>query len=350
MSIHIALAGATGYAGGEILRLLLLHPAYHRGDLTIGSLCAHSQAGRDVAEVMPHLGQLAARKLSEITAEALAGHDVVFLALPHGHSAAVAQQLPAHVLVIDCSADFRIQDPTAWEDYYGTPHAGAWPYGLPELPGQRETIASTRRVAVPGCFPTAFTLAAYPALQGGLVEPNFDVVAVTGLSGAGKKAAVEFSGSESIGNLRAYSPGGTHRHTPEMIQNLAELAPGVTVSFTPILAPMTRGILATVSAPLAGGAAAAEVEDLARCAYTKAYAAEPFCHLLPSGVQPQVGQVVGANFAHIQVHVDAVARRLIMTCAIDNLVKGTAGAAVQCLNLALGWEETAGLKSTAVVP
>ncbi len=352
MSIHVALAGATGYAGGEILRLLLAHPAYRRGDLTIGSLCAHSQAWACVAEALPHLPELADRTLEDTTVETLSGHDVVFLALPHGHSAALAQQLPDEVLVIDCAADFRLQDPAAWDTYYGTEHTGSWPYGLPELPGHREAIAAARRVAVPGCFPTAVTLGAFPALQGGIVEPNFDVVAVTGLSGAGKKAAVAFSGSETIGNVKVYSPGGTHRHTPEMVQNLSEITAGVTVSFTPVLAPMTRGILATVTAPLAADAAedAAAVEDAVRRAYAAAYADEAFCQLLPQGAQPQVKHVVGSNFAQIQVHVDAVARRLIMTCAIDNLIKGTAGAAVQCLNLALGWEETAGLNGTAVLP
>ena len=352
MSIHVALAGATGYAGGEILRLLLSHPAYRRGDLTIGSLCAHSQAGAPVAEALPHLAELADRTLEDTTVETLAGHDVVFLALPHGHSAALAQQLPEDVLVIDCAADFRLKSPDAWADYYGTDHAGSWPYGLPELPGHREEISAARLVAVPGCFPTAVTLAAFPALQGGIVEPSFDVVAVTGLSGAGKKAAVAFSGSETIGNVKAYSPGGTHRHTPEMVQNLSELVPGVTVSFTPVLVPMTRGILATVSAPLAADVPqdAAAVADAARRAYVAAYADEAFCQLLSEGVQPQVKHVVGSNFAQIQVHVDAGARRLIMTCAIDNLTKGTAGAAVQCLNLALGWEETAGLTGTSVLP
>ncbi len=347
MTISVAVAGASGYAGSEILRLLLNHPAYHVGQIVIGALTGNSTAGTSIGELLPHLPQLRDRRVEETSPDALAGHDVVFMALPHGHSAALGQALGEETVVIDCAADFRLRDAAEWEHYYGSAHAGHWPYGIPEMPGQREQLRGTRRVAVPGCFPSAVTLGALPAVATGLITPELTVVAVTGVSGAGKKAAVAQLGAETMGNLRAYSPGGTHRHTPEIIQNLSTYTDApVTVSFTPVLAPLPRGILATATAPLAPGVDAAQV----RAAFEDFYRDEPFCLLLPEGQQPQTQHVVGTNMVHIQAHVDSRARRLVMTSALDNLCKGTAGAAVQCLNLALGLEETAGLPQAAVAP
>ena len=341
----VAVAGASGYAGGEILRLLLGHPSYLRGDLEIGTLTAGSNAGSTLGEHHPHLLPLADRILAPTTVEELAGHDVVFLGLPHGNSAAIANALPESTVIIDCGADFRLQDATDWEKFYGTEHAGTWPYGLPELPGAREKLANATRIAVPGCYPTASSLALAPAVAAGIIEPNVDIVAVSGTSGAGKSLKVNLLGSEVMGSVRAYSVGGTHRHTPEIKQNLSAVAgKDVTVSFTPVLAPMPRGILATCTAPTTVTA------EEARAVYEKAYADEPFVHVLPEGRYPQTSSVVGSNAVVIGVTVDAEAGRLVVIAAIDNLTKGTGGGAVQAMNLALGLAETDGLSTIGVAP
>jgi N-acetyl-gamma-glutamyl-phosphate reductase len=340
--IRVAVAGASGYAGGEVLRLLLAHPG-----VEIGALTAGSNAGETVGALQPHLTPLADRVLADTTVGALAGHDVVFLALPHGQSAALARVLPDATVVIDCGADFRLEDPAQWEQFYGGPHAGAWPYGLPELPGQRERLRGARRIAVPGCYPTVSTLALAPAVSSRLVTPDVVVVAASGTSGAGKAAKPNLLGSEVMGNASAYGVGGTHRHTPEIVQNLGHLTDDpVTVSFTPLLVPMPRGILATCSAPLTTGATADEVRE----AYLKAYDAEPFVTVLPEGRWPQTKAVHGSNACHLQVTVDHAAGRLVAVGAIDNLTKGTAGGAIQSMNLALGLDETLGLTAVGVAP
>jgi N-acetyl-gamma-glutamyl-phosphate reductase len=341
----VAIAGASGYAGGEILRLLLGHPAYADGRLRIGALTAAASAGTHLAEHHPHLLPLDDRVLEATTVEVLAGHDVVFLALPHGHSAELAEQLGPDTLIVDCGADFRLTDAGAWERFYGSPHAGSWPYGLPELPGGREALQNTKRIAVPGCYPTAALLALLPAVAADLVEPAVTVVAVSGTSGAGRAAKVDLLGAEVIGSARAYNIAGAHRHTPEIAQGLRTVTDrDVTVSFTPVLIPTSRGILATCTARTT--ASTSEI----RAAYEKAYAAEPFVHLLPEGRLPKTGAVVGSNAAQIAVAVDPDAGVLVALCAIDNLVKGTGGAAVQSMNLALGWPETEGLSTVGVAP
>ncbi|NMB23565.1 MAG: N-acetyl-gamma-glutamyl-phosphate reductase [Corynebacterium sp.] len=347
MTIKVAVAGASGYAGGEILRLLLGHPAYASGELEIGALTAASTVGSTVAELMPHLPQLADRVIEDTTKEVLAGHDVVFLGLPHGFSAEIANQLGPDVTVIDCAADFRLTNAADWSKFYGSEHAGSWPYGIPEMPGHREQLRGSKRVAVPGCFPTGATLALLPAVQADLIEPDISVVSITGVSGAGKKASVPLLGSETMGSLKAYNTSGKHRHTPELTQNLKEVTDkDVTISFTPVLAPLPRGILTTATAPLIDGV----TQEQARKVYEGFYADEPFVLVLPEGVQPQTQNVVGSNMCHVQIEVDTVARKVLVTSAIDNLTKGTGGAAVQCMNLALGFEETAGLPRTGVAP
>ncbi|MXG90765.1 N-acetyl-gamma-glutamyl-phosphate reductase [Nocardioides flavescens] len=338
----VAVAGASGYAGGELLRLLLGHP-----HVEIGALTGASNAGERLGTLQPHLVPLADRVLQETSLETLSGHDVVFLALPHGQSGAIAAELGDDVLVVDCGADFRLADPALWERFYGGTHAGTWPYGLPELPGAREALRGTRRVAVPGCYPTVSTLVLAPAVQQGLVAPDVVVVAASGTSGAGKAAKPHLLGSEVMGNVSAYGVGGTHRHTPEIIQNLSALTDQtVSVSFTPVLVPMSRGILATASAPLVDGVGADDV----RAAYEKAYGDEPFVHLLPEGLWPQTQSVTGSNAVHLQVTVDEDARRMVAVGAVDNLSKGTAGAAVQCMNLALGLDEGTGLTTIGLAP
>jgi N-acetyl-gamma-glutamyl-phosphate reductase len=340
---RVAVAGASGYAGGEVLRLLLGHPG-----VEIGALTGASNAGEPLGALQPHLVPLADRVLEPTGPDTLAGHDVVFLGLPHGQSGELAAQLGDDVLVIDCGADYRLTDPAAWEAFYGGEHAGSWPYGLPELPGQRDVLRQATRVAVPGCYPTVSTLTIAPAVAAGLVEPDVVVVAASGTSGAGKAAKPHLLGSEVMGNASAYGVGGTHRHTPEIVQNLSGIGAGgpVSVSFTPLLVPMPRGILATCSAPLTGDLTADEAHE----AYAKAYAEEPFVHVLPPGQWPQTKAVTGSNAVHVQVTVDPAARRLVAVGAVDNLAKGTGGAAVQCMNLALGLDEGLGLTTVGVAP
>lgn len=342
MTFSVAVAGASGYAGGEVLRLLLGHP-----EAQIGALTGGSNAGEKLGTLQPHLVPLADRVLQPTTPETLAGHDVVVLGLPHGQSGPLAQALGDDTVVIDCGADFRLQDAALWEQFYGGEHAGSWPYGLPELPGQRARLTGARRIAVPGCYPTVSTLTLVPALAAGLVEPDLVVVAASGTSGAGKAAKSHLLGSEVMGNASAYGVGGAHRHTPEIVQNLSGVTGGdVRVSFTPTLVPMSRGILATCSAPLARDLSTEE----AHAAYVTAYADEPFVHVLPPGQWPQTQSVIGSNSVQVQVAVDASARRLVAVGVVDNLAKGTGGAAVQCLNLALGLDETTGLSTVGLAP
>lgn len=343
--IRIAVAGATGYAGGEILRLLLGHPAYAQGRLTIGSLTAASSAGSTLGEQHPHLTLLAQRVIEPTDLDVLSGHDVVFLGLPHGHSATLAEQLDPNTVIIDCGADFRLTDAAAWERFYGSAYAGSWPYGLPELPNHRDRLRSARRIAVPGCYPTAALLALAPAVAEDLIEPAVTVVAVSGTSGAGRAAKTDLLGAEVIGSARAYNIGGVHRHTPEIAQGLRAVSDReVSVSFTPVLIPTSRGILATCTARTRAPLSAL------RAAYEKAYDAEHFIYFMPEGQLPRTGAVIGSNAAHIAVAVDEAAETFVAIAAIDNLVKGTAGAAVQSMNLALGWPEAEGLSVVGVAP
>ena len=343
MTISVAVSGASGYAGGEVLRLLSNHP-----DVTIGAITAHSNAGQRLGELAPHLHSLADRILVETTVEQLRGHDVVFLALPHGASAEIAAQLPADTLVIDAGADHRLESPEAWEKFYGSSHAGTWPYGLPELPGARDLLAGAKRIAVPGCYPTSVQLALVPGFAADLLEPDdVVVVAASGTSGAGKSAKVNLIGSEVMGSMNPYGVGGSHRHTPEMEQGLSKAAGvPVTISFTPTLAPMPRGILTTATARVKPGVDA----DMLRAAWTAAYKDEPFVHVLPEGQWPATSSVMGSNHAQIQLAFDPHANRVIVSAVIDNLTKGTAGGAVQSMNIALGLKETAGLALEGVAP
>jgi N-acetyl-gamma-glutamyl-phosphate reductase len=339
--LKAAVAGASGYAGGEVLRLLLGHP-----DVEVGSVTAGSNAGELLGTLQPHLLPLADRVLEETTVEVLTGHDVVFLALPHGQSGELARALPEETVVVDCGADFRLTDPQEWDTFYGGDYAGSWPYGLPELADQRSRLTGSRRVAVPGCYPTVSTLALAPAVAAGIVDASgIVVVAASGTSGAGKAAKPHLLGSEVMASASAYGVGGSHRHTPEITQNLRLLTESeVRVSFTPLLVPMPRGILATCSAPTTADA------DQAYATYDKAYADEPFVHLLPPGQWPQTKSVTGSNAVHLQVTVDATAGRLVAVAAVDNLAKGTGGAAVQCMNLALGLPEATGLTTVGLAP
>ena len=345
MTIKVAVAGASGYAGGEILRLLCGHPRVATGELEIGALTAGGNAGTRLGDHHKNLIPLSARVLQETTAEVLAGHDVVFLGLPHGQSAVIADALPPSTIIIDCGADFRLGDSAEWTHYYGGDHAGTWPYGMPELPGNREALSSTTRVAVPGCYPTVSILSLLPALASGLVDSRVNVVAMSGASGAGRSPKVNLLAAEVIGSVRAYGVGGAHRHTPEITQALSDAAnTPVDVSFTPVLVPTTRGILATCTARTTA------TEQQLRDAYEKAYADEPFVHVLPAGQFPETGSIIGSNAVLIGIAVDERTGTFTAVGVVDNLTKGTGGAAVQSMNLAVGFTETEGLSVVGVAP
>jgi len=354
MGVRVAVAGASGYAGGELLRLIAAHP-----DLELGPVTAGSNAGAPVTAVHPHLAEFADRTFEETDPDRLASADLVFLALHHEQSAAIAARLPAEVAVIDLSASFRLSDPGNWTAFYRTEHAGRWVYGLPELPGAREQIVAARRVAAPGCYATAIILALTPLLASGVAEPDdVVVVAASGTSGAGRTPTQSLLATEVMGSVSAYQAAGVHRHTPEIEQAFAEAA-GVaaTVSFTPLLAPMPRGILATCTARLAPAAAASPAAPRGtaapgapREALASAYASEPFIHVLPEGHWPSTASTAGSNAVHLQAAADAHAGRAVVVAALDNLVKGAAGQAVQIANLMLGLPEAAGLTANGVAP
>lgn len=343
MTYTAAVAGASGYAGGELLRLVLGHP-----EMTLGGAAAGSRAGERVTAVHPQLPALSETVFADTDADTLAEADVVFLALPHGQSAALVADLPADRLVVDLGADFRLQDPSAWQQFYGSEHAGTWVYGMPELTGQRSAISSARRIANPGCYVTAVTLALAPVLGSGLVVgEDVVVVAASGTSGAGRGLKPTLLASEVMGSISAYKVGGTHQHTPEIEQNLSGVAGSeVTVSFTPLLAPMPRGILATCTAPAAPDTSVHDLRD----ALQHAYADEPFVHLLPEGTWPTTAATAGSNAVHLQVALDPRVGRAVVVAALDNLLKGAAGQAVQNANLALGLDEELGLSAAGVAP
>lgn len=359
----VAVAGATGYAGGEALRILAAHPAFE-----VTCVAGHSSVGDRLGAHMPHIPQLADLVIEDTTPEVLNGHDVIVLALPHGASGAIAAELDDDAVVVDLGADHRLEERAAWDEYYGGAFYEHWTYGMPELllgkdPSgayrrQRDALAGAKRIAGPGCNVTAVTLAMQPAVAEGIVDTT-DIVSdlVVGYSGAGKNLKrANLLAAEAFGSAVPYSVGGTHRHIPEILQNFAHAAglnaadaAGFTLGFTPILAPMARGILASVSARLTDAGMAmsdAEIHAL----WENAYAGQDFMVVLPPGVLPATQNVIGSNAAHLQVVVDRRARRLLAFAAIDNLNRGTAGQAVQSLNIALGLPEDQGLTKIGVAP
>ena len=359
----VAVAGATGYAGGEALRILAAHPNFE-----VTCVAGHSSVGDKLGKHMPHIPQLADLVVEDTTPEVLNGHDVIILALPHGASGALASQLDPNAVVVDLGADHRLEEKSAWDAFYGGDFYQHWTYGMPELitgietdgsySRQREALPGTKRIAGPGCNVTATTLALQPGIAQGLVEPK-DIVAdlVVGYSGAGKNLKrTNLLAAEAFGSALPYSVGGTHRHIPEILQNFAHAAGksaaeagDYTLAFTPILAPMARGILVTVSAKLtdkALGMTDAEIRQV----WLDAYEGQDFMVVLPEGVMPATANIIGSNAAHIQVVVDHHAGRLLAFAAIDNLNRGTAGQAVQSLNVALGLPEDAGLTKIGVAP
>lgn len=339
-----SVAGASGYAGGELLRLLCAHP-----EISLGPLAAGGRAGESVGAVHPNLTALAGRVLVETSVEALAEADVCFLALPHGQSAALAAEMPDSVRIIDLGADFRLSSSAAWDQYYGkVPHAGTWVYGLPELPGARAQIAEAIRVANPGCYPTSVALALAPLAAAGLISTtDIVVVAASGTSGAGRSPSDALLATQVMGSMSAYKVGGAHQHTPEMEQTIARAGgTPVTLSFTPLLAPMPRGIVSTCTAPAAQGVTTAALRECLLAAYGD----EQFVSVLPDGQWPQTSSVGGSNSAHLQVALDSHSGRAIVVSTIDNLGKGAAGQALQNANIMLGLPEHLGLSSNGVAP
>lgn len=348
MTYSVAVSGASGYAGGEILRLLANHP-----DVEIRTVTAHSNAGQPLVQHQPHLRSLRHLTLQDTTPEILAGHDIVFLALPHGQSGQYTDALGDTPLVIDAGADHRLTDQTAWDAFYGGDFHEPWAYGVPELVltggrKQRENLVGASRIAAPGCNASTVSLSLAPGIAAGVIEPR-DIVAVlaVGPSGAGKSLKTNLLASEILGSANPYAVGGTHRHIPEIQQALTNAGgEDVTVSFTPVLVPMARGILATSTARIADGVTPDEI----RAAWESAYGDETFVQLLPEGQFPRTADVVGANTALMGLAIDRAANRVTVVTAVDNLAKGTAGAAIQSMNIALGLVETRGLSVNGVAP
>ena len=330
-----AVIGASGYAGGELLRLLAIHPHFQ---VTVVS--AHSNAGEQVTTVHPQLQSYAGRSFVSTDSIDFSLLDLVFLALPHGESAALIAKIPAHVKIVDLGADFRLENAAQWQKYYGGKHAGAWVYGLPELSlGQREAIKKESKVANPGCYATSISLGITPALH--LIDStDIVVVAASGTTGAGRSAKINLIGSEVMGSLTSYKFGGVHQHTPEIEQALSAVGTKpAKISFTPILAPMPRGILSTITGKLIQPINTQQAHDL----FSSHYAEEFFVDVLPLGQMPKTSAVTGSNKVQLQVAVDENTNRLIVSVAIDNLGKGAAGQAIQNANLICGIAEISGL-------
>jgi N-acetyl-gamma-glutamyl-phosphate reductase len=330
-----AVIGASGYAGGELLRLLATHPHF---EVTVVS--AHSNAGEQVTSVHPQLQSYSGRTFVNVDEIDFAAIQLVFLALPHGESAALIAKIPAHVKIVDLGADYRLEDSLQWEKYYGGKHAGAWVYGMPELaPGQRQAIKKESKVANPGCYATSIALGIAPAISV-IDSSDIVVVAASGTTGAGRSAKINLIGSEVMGSLTSYKFGGVHQHTPEIEQALSAVAQKeAKISFTPILAPMPRGILSTITAKLIKPMTTQQAQEL----YAKHYAEEFFIDLLPAGQMPKTSAVTGSNKVQLQVAVDQHTNRLVVSVAIDNLGKGAAGQAIQNANLICGLSEISGL-------
>ena len=334
--MKIGVIGASGYSGGELLRLLITHPHFE-----LEYIAAGSSAGQTITSVHPGLRSFGRRVFEETSVTRMNECELVFIALPHGESAKLVAQIDASVKVVDLGADFRLNSKSSWEKYYGGAHAGTWSYGLSELPGATDVIATSARVSNPGCYATSIITAAAPAISAGIIDgSDIVVVASSGTTGAGRKPSARLLGSEVMGSLSSYKFGGVHQHTPEIEETLQKLTKSeVKVSFTPILAPMPRGILATTTAKLAG---AVDIQAV-RALYENFYAQCDFVTLLPEGELPATSSVVGSNSVVIQVAIDAHTNRLVISSAIDNLGKGASSQAVQNANIMCGFSPSLGL-------
>jgi N-acetyl-gamma-glutamyl-phosphate reductase len=339
--MDIGVVGASGYAGGELIRLLSYHPKFNLVYISAGT-----NAGEEISSIHPHLLDFGSRKFEETSVAGIDKCDLVFLALPHGQSAELIAKISPKVKVVDLGADFRLASKSSWEKYYGGTYAGQLAYGLPELSGNTELISSSSRIANPGCYATAIILGSAPAIAAKLIDASdLVVVAASGTTGAGRSAKINLIASEVMNNLVSYKFGGAHQHTPEIEENLSKLSgTDVKISFTPILAPMPRGILATVTAKLASSNTKEEVHGI----YEKFFAKSSFVKVLPIGSMPQTAATFGTNKALIQVAVDSHTNRLVVSIAIDNLGKGAAGQAIQNANLMSGFAQDLGLNQTGV--
>ena len=336
--MKIAVVGASGYAGGELLRLLAGHPKFE-----ISYIAAGSNAGELITNLHPQLTNFAGRKFESTNVEMINKCQLAFIALPHGESAKLISQVDKNVKIVDLGADFRLQNPESWQKYYGGEHAGSWVYGLPELVDHKEISKSTQ-VANPGCYATAIALSIAPAIS--IIDcEDIVVVAASGTTGAGRSAKVNLIGSEVMNNLTSYKFGGVHQHTPEIEELLSKIGKkNVKISFTPILAPMPRGILATVTAKLTTKTSIENVQDL----FSSYYKNSKFVTLLATGSMPMTSAVLGSNNAQIQVAIDEHVGRLVVSTAIDNLGKGAAGQAIQNANLMCDLSEDLGLQNLGV--
>jgi N-acetyl-gamma-glutamyl-phosphate reductase len=341
----IAILGASGYTGAELLRLLLPLP-----DIRIAALTAEKNAGQPVAALLPHLADRNLPDLCRIDAVDFSKIDLVFCCLPHGTTQDVIAALPSSLRVVDLSADFRLADIAVYEKWYGHPHRAPQlqaeaVYGLTEL--TRDKIRKARIVANPGCYPTAPQLSLIPLLRAGLIATDDIIIdAKSGVSGAGRELKLGSLFSEMSEGMQAYAVA-SHRHMPEIEQGLS-LAAGknIAVNFTPHIVPLNRGIFASIYVKLAKGADAEAV----RKAWEKAYKDEPFIQILPPGHLPSTRQVRGTNMCQMTVVADHLPGRVIILSTIDNLVKGAAGQALQNMNVMLGLPETTGLNQTAMFP
>jgi N-acetyl-gamma-glutamyl-phosphate reductase len=333
--MKIGVVGASGYAGGELLRLLAFHPHFE-----VTAITAHSNAGELITSVHAQLQSYAGKKFRAFTPGDFDSCELIFLALPHGESAKVIAQLPTKSKIVDLGADYRLESADQWNKYYGGDYAGTWTYGLADIEPFKSQISKSSKVANPGCYATSIALGAAPAAA---IADLSDVVviAASGTTGAGRNAKINLIASEVAGSLTSYKFGGVHQHTPEIEQALAKISgEEAKISFTPILAPMPRGILSTITAKLTKKISTEEAHSL----YSKYFAGSQFVTVLPLGVMPKTAALTGSNHVHIQVAVDDHTSRLVVSVAIDNLGKGAAAQAIQNANLMCGLDEAAGLR------
>ena len=345
--MRVSIAGASGYAGGELMRLLENHP-----QCEVVAAAAHSSVGERVDSVHPALAptSVGSLKMCPATADQLKA-DLVFMALPHGQSSSIAQELlkmNPDQKIVDLGADHRLVDPGAWDRYYSGIHAGSWTYGLPEVGDQRRHISRSTTIANPGCYATAIALACAPAVAHQIMgHSTINVVAASGTSGAGRVPSQALMASGVMGSISAYKIGGVHQHIPEIEQTLNSLRPEVStrISFTPLLAPMPRGIIATCTSAMSESSTVDPITI-----YQEYYEHSTFVSVLEHGQMPNTGSVSGSNFVQLSVSVDQHSQQLIVIATLDNLGKGAAGQAIQNANLMGGFAESSGLLHTGVSP
>lgn len=337
--MKIGVIGGSGYAGGELLRLLAGHPHFE-----VSRVCAHSNAGEKITSIHPQLQSYAGTSFVPFSPQDFLDCELVFLALPHGESAKVISQLPAHLKIVDLGADYRLKSKDSWEKYYGGDYAGSWVYGLADFPGKSAEIKAATRVANPGCYATSIALGTAPAASFTDLS-DIVVVAASGTTGAGRTAKVNLIASEVSGSLTSYKFGGVHQHTPEIEETLSAISgQNARISFTPILAPMPRGILATISLKMTKNVSLEE----ARSHYRDFFIETPFVSLLPDGQMPKTSSVTGSNFAQMQIAVDQHTKRFTVSVAIDNLGKGASAQAIQNANLMCGYDVASGLTGSGL--